>query len=80
MSLPRNVAKILQEHVTFELECIDRMYLNVYVPALPMRKRGGGILPPPPRLSVRLVGIDGPNHQRASSPPPIGSPRSTTSR
>ena len=34
MSVPRNVAKILQDHVTFELECIDRMYLNVYVPPL----------------------------------------------
>jgi hypothetical protein len=34
MSVPRNVAKIIQDHVTFELECIDRMYLNVYVPAL----------------------------------------------
>jgi hypothetical protein len=34
MSVPQNVAKILNQHVTFELECIDRMYLNVYVPAL----------------------------------------------
>ena len=34
MSVPRNIAEIIQHHVTFELECIDRMYLNVYVPAL----------------------------------------------
>ena len=34
MSVPRNVAKILSDHVTLELECIDRMYLNVYVPQL----------------------------------------------
>ena len=34
MTLPRSVAEILREHVTLELECIDRMYLNVYVPAL----------------------------------------------
>ncbi|HXX28369.1 MAG TPA: hypothetical protein VEI99_07875 [Terriglobales bacterium] len=34
MSIPQNIAQILKEHVTFELECIDRMYLNVYVPAL----------------------------------------------
>ena len=32
MSVSHNVAQILQDHVTFELECIDRMYLNVYVP------------------------------------------------
>jgi hypothetical protein len=34
MSVPQSVAEILDQHVTFELECIDRMYLNVYVPAL----------------------------------------------
>ena len=34
MSVPHTVAEILQHHVTFELECTDRMYLNVYVPAL----------------------------------------------
>lgn len=34
MSIPRSVAKILSEHVTLELEGIDRMYLNVYVPQL----------------------------------------------
>jgi len=34
MSIPHSVADILDNHVTFELECIDRMYLNVYVPML----------------------------------------------
>ena len=34
MSLPRSVADILREHVTLEVEGIDRMYLNVYVPGL----------------------------------------------
>lgn len=29
-----NVAEILTNHVTFELEAIDRMYLNAYVPSL----------------------------------------------
>jgi len=29
-----SLATILQEHVTLELECIDRMYLNVYMPRL----------------------------------------------
>jgi hypothetical protein len=32
MTLPRSVADVLAEHVTMELECIDRMYLNVYQP------------------------------------------------
>jgi hypothetical protein len=34
MSLPRSVAEVLSRHVRFEIECIDRMYLNVYVPGL----------------------------------------------
>jgi hypothetical protein len=34
MSLPRTVADVIGEHVTLELECIDRLYLNVYQPKL----------------------------------------------
>jgi hypothetical protein len=34
MTLPRTVADVLAEHVVFEIESIDRMYLNVYVPGL----------------------------------------------
>jgi hypothetical protein len=34
MTLPRTVREVLDEHTTFELEGIDRMYLNVYVPQL----------------------------------------------
>jgi hypothetical protein len=34
MSLPQTVAAVLRDHVTLEVEGIDRMYLNVYVPKL----------------------------------------------
>src|SRR5207249_4125766 len=34
MSLPRTVGEILREHTTLEVESLDRMYLNVYVPGL----------------------------------------------
>jgi hypothetical protein len=34
MTIPHSVAEVLAEHVTLELECIDRMYLNLYVPML----------------------------------------------
>jgi hypothetical protein len=34
MTVARSVAEVLAEHVTLEVECIDRMYLNVYVPRL----------------------------------------------
>jgi hypothetical protein len=37
----KNVAEILTNHVTFELEAIDRMYLNAYVPSL---QTGGGVV------------------------------------
>jgi len=34
MSVPQSVATILREHVTLEVESLDRLYLNVYVPTL----------------------------------------------
>jgi hypothetical protein len=34
MTLPRSVADVLSRHVRFEIESIDRMYLNVYQPRL----------------------------------------------
>ena len=34
MKVARSVAEILSQHTTLALECIDRLYLNVYVPVL----------------------------------------------
>ena len=34
MKISRNVSEIIREHVTLEVESIDRMYLNVYQPQL----------------------------------------------
>ena len=34
MSLPRTVSAIVREHTTLEVESIDRLYLNAYVPSL----------------------------------------------
>jgi hypothetical protein len=34
MTVPKTVAAVLRDHVTLEVEGIDRMYLNVYVPQL----------------------------------------------
>jgi hypothetical protein len=34
MSVARSVAEVLADHVTLELESIDRLYLNAYVPRL----------------------------------------------
>src|SRR5260370_39057562 len=41
MTLPRSVADVLSEHVAFELESIDRLYCNLYVPQL---QRAEGIV------------------------------------
>jgi len=34
MTVARSVADVLDEHVTLEVECMDRLYLNVYQPRL----------------------------------------------
>ncbi len=41
VSQSTSVATILREHVTLEVESIDRMYLNVYVPLL---QRAAGVV------------------------------------
>src|SRR5246127_4639669 len=41
MTVARTVADVLADHVVFEVECIDRMYCNVYVPKL---QYAGGLL------------------------------------
>src|SRR5437870_3552319 len=40
MTLPRTVGEVLKQHTTLEVECIDRMYLKVYVPP---RQYDGGV-------------------------------------
>jgi len=39
MKVARTAAEVVSEHVSLSLECLDRMYLNVYVPVL---QRGAG--------------------------------------
>lgn len=34
MNLPPSLAQLQQDHVVLELECLDRLYLNAYVPQL----------------------------------------------
>jgi hypothetical protein len=38
MSLPLSVADVLREHVVFEIECVDHLYLNVFQPALQLER------------------------------------------
>ena len=44
MTLPRSVSDVLADHVRFEVECIDRMYLNVFVPELQRTGQVAGFL------------------------------------
>ncbi len=39
MSIPRSVAEVIRDHVTLEVESIDRMYLNVFQPKLQTEKQ-----------------------------------------
>ena len=55
MTLPRTTADVLSDHVLFEIESVDRMYLNVYQSRL---QYGGGV-------SAFFVGHRG--HKYASS-------------
>ncbi len=34
MSIAHTVAEVIRQLITLEVECIDRMYLNVYQPRL----------------------------------------------
>ena len=34
MSVARTAAEVLSAHATLELECLDRLYLNGYMPLL----------------------------------------------
>ena len=34
MTVARSVGDVLDGHVTLEVECVDRMYLNLYIPKL----------------------------------------------
>jgi len=44
MTLPRSVSDVLDKHVQFEIESIDRMYLNIYVPELQRAGQVAGFL------------------------------------
>ena len=56
MKIARTVAEVLDQHVTLEVECIDRMYLNVYMPQL---QHVGGAVQYIRYSSEATVGLDG---------------------
>ena len=63
MTVARSVTDILTENTTLEVECIDRMYLNLYVPIL-QREAGIAHFWQAHRPPLRLGDPDGPGLRR----------------
>src|SRR4051794_10472360 len=63
MTVVRSVAAVLTDHTVFEVESIDRMYLNVWQPRLAYGGGVQGFLRRPSRLPLRIHGVDGSDDQ-----------------
>ena len=62
MKVARSVAEVLSQHTTLALECIDRLYLNVYVPVLQRAAGAAYFFRTIRGCSVPSVGVDGADH------------------
>jgi hypothetical protein len=69
MSVARTVAEVIRQHVTLEVESIDRMYLNVYQPMLPSERGVALFLALSPGTHLCLLGSHGSEESRGSSLP-----------
>src|SRR2546422_7614143 len=63
MSAPASVAEVLARHIRLEVECIDRLYLNVLSAAVAARAWDRGVLPISLRLSLSFFRPDGSDQQ-----------------
>ena len=80
MSVLLSAAEVLDEHVAFELECIDRVYCNAYVPKPSYPGGVASFFAAPPRRDVRLDLLGGPDQQAVRRLDPAGTPPSGRSR
>ncbi|MET0996816.1 MAG: hypothetical protein ABWY20_23350 [Mycobacterium sp.] len=64
MTVARSVADVLAEHVLFEIDCIDRMYCNVYVPQLQYTRGLVGYVHRQLRLPIASTAPLAPHHRR----------------
>ena len=62
MTVARSVGDVLTEHVVLEIDCIDRMYCNVYVPQLQYAVGLVGYVHR--RLGLPIASTAGPYHRR----------------
>ena len=63
MTVARSVGDVLSGHVVFQVECIDRMYLNVYVSGLQYATGLVGLRAPAPEVAHRLDRATGAHHR-----------------
>ena len=77
MTVARSVADVLADHVVFEVESIDRMYLNVWQPRLQPTAAGCSGFSVANAATNRLHRVDGPDDQdvRRRHPPLRPDPR-----
>ena len=59
MTVARSAGDVLSHHTVFEVESIDRMYCNVWVPRLAYGAGVQGLFCRPPRPPLRLHRVDG---------------------
>ena len=57
-----NVAELIREHVTLDVKCVDRLYLNGYVPRL---QSEGGVVASSARGGGVFASGRGPGHSLA---------------
>jgi hypothetical protein len=80
MTLPRSVRDVLTDHVQFEIECIDRIYLNVFVPELQRTGQVAGSLMRHRGVPDRLDRVGRADVPSSSSLTSRTTPRLTTRR
>ncbi len=75
MTVPRSVADVLADHVTFEVECIDRMYLSLYIPKLVYPAGVVGLFKGHRDMPLVSGGVDGPDLEGSRRLGPPAHPR-----
>ena len=64
-----NINEVLDGHVALEVECVDRLYLNVYVPILQVGRSGEAVLGGAPRQPDPVTGDHREDHDGIASGP-----------
>ena len=58
-----NINEVLDSHVSLQVDCVGRLYLNAYVPEVAGRRSGGDLSQRPSRVSGAVTVVDGEDRQ-----------------